>query len=62
MDGLLDFPRFLISCYHVTSSRDNTERLFLMETFAIQSRATRLKSETLRQNLLFFKFDYQGQK
>ena len=39
----MNFTRFLISCCHVTNSRDNSERSLLMKT-VLQSKATILKN------------------
>ena len=39
----MNFPRFLISCCHVTNSRDNSEGSLLMKT-VLQSKATILKN------------------
>ena len=51
----MNFLRFQIICCHVTNSRDNIERLPLMKT-VIQSKATRLKSETLMLELILSSF------
>ena len=39
----MNFLRFLISCCHVTTSRDNNERSLLMKT-GLQSKTTILKN------------------
>ena len=39
----MNFPRFEISCCHVTNSRDKNERSLLMKT-VLQSKATIIKN------------------